>query len=80
MNHHKKSLIWSAVPTLFDVPNPPKTLATKRPLPTERHTLPPKVCKKGDQLIHIHVGQSFFFKFMFIMLILKINICVQMTV
>ena len=30
MNSDKKRLVWNALPTLFDVPNPPKTVGTKR--------------------------------------------------
>jgi len=30
MNSARTSLIWSAIPTLFDVPNPPQRLATRR--------------------------------------------------
>ena len=29
-NHLKNRLIWNAVPTLFDVPNPPQQLSLKR--------------------------------------------------
>jgi len=32
----KKRLIWNAVPTLFDVPNPPKAIAVRRPAPKSR--------------------------------------------
>ena len=32
----KKSLIHNAVPTIFDVPNPPKTVTPKRSLPEKR--------------------------------------------
>ena len=34
------SLIWSAVPTLFDVPNPPKKIEPKRRAPTKRDITP----------------------------------------
>jgi hypothetical protein len=42
------SLIWNAEPTIFDVPNPPPSATTKRPLP-HRHTEPslpaaPQLC------------------------------------
>lgn len=36
----KKKLIHSAVPTLFDVPNPPQPVTTKRKLP-DYHPSPP---------------------------------------
>ena len=34
MNSEKKKLVWSAVPTIFDVPNKPPQLTMKRKLPT----------------------------------------------
>ena len=43
----KKRLISAAVPTIFDIPNPPKKIDLKRPPPTERHDPPkPKKMKK----------------------------------
>jgi len=36
----RSSLIHCAVPTIFDVPNPPKSLAVKRPAPAGRRDLP----------------------------------------
>ena len=36
----RNKLVWNAVPTLFDVPNPPKQVTPKRPQPKKR-TLPP---------------------------------------
>ena len=42
----KKRLITTAVPTLFDIPNPPQKIAPKRPAPTTRRDLPSKPKKK----------------------------------
>ena len=40
MNSQKKNkLIWKAVPTIFNVPNPPKLLQGKRPPPPERQPI-----------------------------------------
>ena len=41
----RDKLIWNAVPTVFDVPNPPKGLSLKRPPPKKRL---PAVLKKTD--------------------------------
>lgn len=32
----KNKLVWNAVPSIFDVPNPPAPVTTKRPLPRKR--------------------------------------------
>ncbi len=32
----KNKLVWNAVPTIFDVPNPPKLITPQRPLPSKR--------------------------------------------
>ena len=37
----KKSLIHTAIPTLFDVPNPPPRITPNRPLPKCQRTTPP---------------------------------------
>ena len=37
----KKRLIWNAVPTIFDVPNPPKPLTRKRAAPKDRSQFAP---------------------------------------
>ena len=36
----KKSLIHTAIPTLFDVPNPPPRITPKRALPKQQRTTP----------------------------------------
>ena len=36
----KKSLIHTAIPTLFDVPNPPPRITPKRALPKRQRTTP----------------------------------------
>jgi hypothetical protein len=36
----KKRLIWNAVPTKFDVPNPPPAVTPKRRLPAKRPVQP----------------------------------------
>ncbi len=36
MNNQKNSLVWNAVPTLFDRPHPPKSVTPKRPPPKHR--------------------------------------------
>lgn len=33
MNEKRNSLVWNAIPTIFDIPNPPKSLSIKRKLP-----------------------------------------------
>ena len=38
---NKKSLIHTAIPTLFDVPNPPPRITPKRGLPKCQRTTPP---------------------------------------
>ena len=47
----RKRLIRNAVPTLFDIPNPPKRLTPKRPPPTPRPHVPlkSKKPKTGDE-------------------------------
>ena len=41
----KIKLIHNALPTLFDVPNPPPKLALKQPPPKERNIIVPKISK-----------------------------------
>ena len=36
MNHMRDKLVWNAIPTIFDVPNPPRQLTSKRKAPTDR--------------------------------------------
>ena len=48
MNSEKKRLIWNAVPTVFDVPNPPKPIAIKRKLP----------CRQTVAEKHSHVSYN----------------------
>ena len=38
---NKKSLIHTAIPTLFDVPNPPPRITPKRGLSKRQRTTPP---------------------------------------
>ena len=38
---NKKSLIHTAIPTLFDIPNPPQRITPKRSLPKRQRTTPP---------------------------------------
>ena len=45
-NVKKKKLIHTAVPTIFDIPNPPPRVTPKRPLP-HRHSA--EMCKKPKQ-------------------------------
>jgi hypothetical protein len=44
----RKRLNWNAVPTLFDVPNPPPRIEMKRPAPKERKSgePPQKKCRR----------------------------------
>lgn len=44
----KKRLITTAVPTLFNIPNPPHTLAVKRPAPTRREVVTEKKKKRKE--------------------------------
>lgn len=49
MNPQKNKLIWNAIPTKFDVPNPPPQVASKRPPPKARcDPIPRKVLKQSD--------------------------------
>ncbi|XP_064078399.1 uncharacterized protein LOC135195826 isoform X2 [Macrobrachium nipponense] len=43
MNSEKNKLVWNAVPTLFDVANPPAQVSCKRPPPTPRDPIPRKL-------------------------------------
>ena len=45
-NVKKKKLIHTAVPTIFDIPNPPPRVTPKRPL-SHRHSA--EMCKKPKQ-------------------------------
>ena len=45
-NIKKKKLIHTAVPTLFDIPNPPPRVTPKRPLPNRQIV---EMCKKPKQ-------------------------------
>ena len=40
MNSDKNSLVWNAVLTVFNVPNPPPKVICKRPLQTPRDHIP----------------------------------------
>lgn len=43
----KNKLVWNAVPTVFDVPNPPQQTTLKRPAPCPRSApVPAKKTKK----------------------------------
>ena len=48
MNESRSSLVWNAVPTLFDVPNPPAQITIKRPLPNRFET-PSNEPKEGTR-------------------------------
>ena len=43
---NRNSLNWNAVPTVFDVPNPPPSTTVKRPLPTYRNAAAQPPAKK----------------------------------
>ena len=45
----RSSLIHSAVPTVFNVPNPPKVLALKRPTPSDRSQMPADKKLRSDE-------------------------------
>jgi len=45
----KKRLNWNAVPTIFDVPNPPPKITPGRPVRKERHLKPPQKKQKRLQ-------------------------------
>ena len=44
--HFRNRLVWNAVPTLVDVPNPPPTIGSKRKLPTPRMPPLPNTAKR----------------------------------
>lgn len=48
----KSSLLRNAIPTLFDVPNPPPKLSLKRKLPI-RHDLTPQVSKRDKNMFEM---------------------------
>ena len=52
----KKKLIKTAVPTLFNIPNPPKKLAPKRKGPKERQDVPQKPKKKKTKRTENSIG------------------------
>ena len=59
MNPEKKSLVWNAIPTLFDVPNPPKRLASMRKEPKARED--PQVtgkCRKSGSAENFTDGSA----------------------
>ena len=51
----KNSLVWNAVPTIFDVPNPPPSVTPSRKRPANRtNDRPAKICK-GMCRIYIYI-------------------------
>ena len=51
----KNSLVWNAVPTIFDVPNPPPSVTPSRKRPANRtNDRPAKICK-GMCVAYIYI-------------------------
>ena len=72
------NLIWNAVPTIFDVPNPPKPLEIKRPLPQRKTLTAKRRLKKGscDNRKCFCIYQVNLFKCLFVCLFVCILLCV----
>ena len=62
----KDKLVWDAIPTLFDVPNAPPTLASKRKEPKARNLETEKASKSGIEIDLPQVGGEFLRNFMLI--------------
>jgi hypothetical protein len=50
----KNSLVHDAVPTLFDIPNPPPKVTIKRKLPTRCNQEEPKTKKQKGRLLVVY--------------------------
>ena len=62
----KDKLVWDAIPTLVDVPNPPPKLASKRKEPKARNLETEKASKSGIEIDLPQVGGEFLRQFMLI--------------
>jgi len=47
MNSSRKRLVWNAVPSLFDVANPPQSVDVKRKLPSQHPTDVKRSCSRA---------------------------------